>query len=73
MSLLRGENIRCFDREWRVSNTTCSSYLRRNDEELSILKKQQRPGRPSSVKEELLKQLVTDETREYETGLCKFI
>ena len=43
-------------------------YLARHDEELAELKSERRPGRPSSTREDLLKQHVSTEKREYDTG-----
>ncbi|KAI9877458.1 MAG: hypothetical protein M1830_003842 [Pleopsidium flavum] len=44
------------------------SYIQRDDEELAKLKSERRPGRPSSTREDLLKQRVNTENREYDTG-----
>ena len=46
-----------------------SSYLGRYDEEITQLKSQRRYGRPSSTREDLLKQFMTTEYQEYEGGL----
>ncbi|MCJ1452798.1 hypothetical protein MMC28_003142 [Mycoblastus sanguinarius] len=43
-------------------------YLSRNDEEFAEIKSQRRPGRPSSTREDLLKQLMVTEDREYDAG-----
>lgn len=43
-------------------------YLGCHDEELAELKSQRRPGRPSSTREDLLKQHMTTEDREYDGG-----
>ncbi|KAK4697111.1 translation machinery-associated protein 16, partial [Lecanoromycetidae sp. Uapishka_2] len=43
-------------------------YLSRHDEELAELKSQRRPGRPSSTREDLLKQHTQTEDREYTGG-----
>ncbi|KAI9723691.1 MAG: hypothetical protein M1812_000991 [Candelaria pacifica] len=43
-------------------------YLQRSDEELATLKQERRPGRPSSTREDLLKQRIVMEGREYDTG-----
>ena len=43
-------------------------YLSRHDEELAKLKGQRRPGRPSSTREDLLKQSMATEDREYNSG-----
>ena len=45
-----------------------SSYLSRHDEEITELKNQRRPGRPSSAREDLLQQFMTTENREYNGG-----
>ena len=47
---------------------TASRYLSRHDEELAELKSQRRPGRPSSTREDLLKQSMAAEEREYDSG-----
>ena len=47
---------------------TASRYLSRHDEELAELKSQRRPGRPSSTREDLLKQSMAVEEREYDSG-----
>ena len=47
---------------------TLNSYVGRGDEELAELKAQRRPGRPSSAREDLLKQRVAMEGNEYKTG-----
>lgn len=52
---------------WGLSLTEIS-YLSRHDEELAVLKSQRRPGRPSSSREDLLKQFMTTEDREYIGG-----
>ena len=44
------------------------SYLNRDNEELLQLKAERRPGRPSSTKEDLLRQRVEVEEREYSAG-----
>ncbi|KAI9868341.1 MAG: hypothetical protein M1813_005784 [Trichoglossum hirsutum] len=43
-------------------------YLHRDDEELSKLKKERRPGRPSSTREDMLKQRIEVEQKEFKTG-----
>ncbi|KAL2045649.1 hypothetical protein N7G274_002077 [Stereocaulon virgatum] len=43
-------------------------YLARHDEELAELKSQRRPGRPTSTREDLLKQSIAVEDREYDAG-----
>ncbi|KAI9824366.1 MAG: hypothetical protein M1819_000871 [Sarea resinae] len=43
-------------------------YIGRDDEELAKLKKERRPGRPSSAREDVLKLSIATEEREYETG-----
>ncbi|KAI9772040.1 MAG: hypothetical protein M1840_001328 [Geoglossum simile] len=44
------------------------TYIHRDDEELSKLKKERRPGRPSSTREDMLKQKAEMERKEFETG-----
>src|SRR5436305_14688753 len=48
-------------------------FIHRDDEELARLKKERRVGRPSSGKEDLLKQRQETEEREWETGFREFI
>lgn len=43
-------------------------YLNREDEEMMGLKTARRPGRPSSTREDLLKQKMAVEEKEYMTG-----
>ena len=43
-------------------------YLNRDDEALAELKSQRRPGRPSSTREDLLKQQMAMEDNEYSAG-----
>ncbi|KAL8797478.1 MAG: hypothetical protein Q9195_000294 [Heterodermia aff. obscurata] len=47
---------------------TLFSYLNRDNEELQQLKAERRPGRPSSAKEDLLRQRIEMEEREYNAG-----
>ena len=44
------------------------SYLNGDNEELKILQADRRPGRPSTAKEDLLKQRMEMEEREYNAG-----
>ncbi|KAL9103632.1 MAG: hypothetical protein Q9187_008985 [Circinaria calcarea] len=44
------------------------SYVQRDEEELAQLNDERRPGRPSSNREDLLKQRIATEEREYEAG-----
>ena len=49
--------------------TNCvKSYIRRDDDEVLRLEKERRPGRPTSNCEDLLKQRITMEEREYQSG-----
>lgn len=43
-------------------------YLGRHDEEIEQLKTERRPGRPSSNREDLLRQQLAIEDREHSTG-----
>lgn len=45
-----------------------TSYISRDDEELAKLQTERRPGRPSSTREDLLKQRIETENREYDAG-----
>jgi len=47
---------------------TCHSYVQRDYEEVSKLEAERRPGRPRSTREDLLKQRIAKEEREYEGG-----
>lgn len=40
------------------------------DEELAKLKKERRPGRPSSTREDLLRIKIATDEKEYEIGFC---
>lgn len=58
-----------------LHNSTCtatilksSRYLGRHDEEIEQLKSERRPGRPSSNREDLLRQQVAIEDREHSAG-----
>ncbi|KAI9758538.1 MAG: Rad2 nuclease [Chaenotheca gracillima] len=44
------------------------TYIDRDAEELSKLRKDRRPGRPTSTREDLLSQRIAGEQREYEIG-----
>ncbi|KAI9787639.1 MAG: hypothetical protein M1839_000170 [Geoglossum umbratile] len=44
------------------------TYLHRDDEELSKSKRERRPGRPSSTREDLLKQKIETEKNEFKIG-----
>ena len=47
----------------------CSArYINRDEEELARFRAERRPGRPSSTREDLLKQRMEIEEREYHTG-----
>ena len=43
-------------------------YLQRDNDELARLENERRPGRPRSMREDLLKQRMVVEEREYDTG-----
>ena len=43
-------------------------YLQRDDEELAKLESDRRPGRPRSMREDLLRQQIVVEEREYDAG-----
>lgn len=58
--------IAVFQGMW--NSLTGGRYLRRNDEELAQLQSERRPGRPSSTREDLLKQSKLTEGREYDSG-----
>lgn len=45
-----------------------TSYITRDDEEVAKLRAERRPGRPSSTREDLLKQRIDTESREYDSG-----
>lgn len=48
--------------------TLIEEFLRRDDEELAVLKAQRRPGRPPNPREDLLKQKQSGEQSEYTSG-----
>ncbi|QSZ31483.1 hypothetical protein DSL72_001048 [Monilinia vaccinii-corymbosi] len=45
-----------------------TTFVHQNDEELSALKKERRPGRPASTREDLLKIKIAADEKEYENG-----
>lgn len=51
-----------------VMDELINGFIHRDDEELADLKRQRRPGRPSSTKEDLLRRRLADEEQEYSTG-----
>jgi len=44
--------------------------VHQNDEEFNALKKDRRPGRPASTREDLLRIKIAADEKEYETGFC---
>ena len=50
------------------SHLSSHSYITRHAPELSALQSSRRPNRPSSAREDLLKQRISQEEREYEAG-----
>ena len=66
--------IQTYDKALQQLQSTLTNkyrYLHRNDEELSKLKKERRPGRPSSTREDMLKQKAEMERKEFETGFSR--
>ncbi|KAG9231037.1 translation machinery-associated protein 16 [Amylocarpus encephaloides] len=45
-----------------------TTYVHQNDEEFGVLKKERRPGRPASTREDLLKIKIAADEKEYENG-----
>ncbi|MCJ1446323.1 MAG: hypothetical protein MMC23_006828 [Stictis urceolatum] len=43
-------------------------FIHRDDEDLAKLKKERRPGRPASTRQDLLEQRIATEEREYDSG-----
>lgn len=48
------------------------SFVHQYDEEYSDAKKLRRPGRPASVREDLLRMKIEALETEYKNGFCKF-
>jgi translation machinery-associated protein 16 len=48
------------------------SFVHQYDEELDALKKERRPGRPASTREDLLRIKIAADEKEYENGFCQF-
>jgi translation machinery-associated protein 16 len=44
--------------------------VHQHDEEFNALKKERRPGRPASTREDLLRMKIADDEKEYENGFC---
>jgi translation machinery-associated protein 16 len=45
-------------------------FVHQNDEEYAALKKERRPGRPASTREDLLRMKIAADEKEYEDGFC---
>lgn len=56
-----------------LSNHNVFSFVHQNDEELNAIKKERRPGRPASTREDLLKIKIAADEKEYENGFCSSI
>jgi translation machinery-associated protein 16 len=46
------------------------SFVQQHDEEFNQLKKDRRPGRPASTREDLLRIKIATDMKEYEDGFC---
>jgi translation machinery-associated protein 16 len=44
--------------------------VHQHDEEFNTLKKERRPGRPASTREDLLRIKIAADEKEYENGFC---
>lgn len=53
------------------TSLTGNSYVRQHDEELEMLKKARRPGRPPSAKEDMLKLKISALRKEEQNGFCE--
>ena len=47
------------------------SFVHQHDEEFNELKKERRPGRPASTREDLLRMKIAQDEKEYEDGFCE--
>ena len=47
-----------------------ASFVHQHDEEFSKLKKERRPGRPASTREDLLRMKIAADEKERENGFC---
>jgi len=50
---------------------TENSFVQQHDEEFDQLKKDRRPGRPASTREDLLRIKIAADMKEYEDGFCQ--
>jgi hypothetical protein len=50
-----------------------SRFVHKHDEEFNALKKERRPGRPASTREDLLRIKIAADEKEYENGFCQSI
>jgi hypothetical protein len=46
-------------------------FVHQHDEEFNALKKERRPGRPASTREDLLRIKIAADEKEYENGFCE--
>ena len=46
--------------------------MHQNDEEMNRLKKDRRPGRPASTREDVLRIKMAADEKEYQNGFCTF-
>lgn len=49
------------------------TFVHQYDEELAQVKKDRRPGRPASAREDVLRIKIATDMKEYENGFCKFL
>ena len=47
-------------------------FVHQHDEEMNILKKERRPGRPASTREDILRIKIAADEKEYRDGFCGF-
>lgn len=47
------------------------SYVEAYNEEFDLLKRERRPGRPASTREDLLRIKIAADMKEYEDGFCQ--
>lgn len=50
-----------------------TSFVHQHDEEMNKLKKERRPGRPASTREDILKVKIAADEKEYRDGFCWYL
>jgi translation machinery-associated protein 16 len=48
-------------------------FVRQHDEEMSTLKKERRPGRPASTREDILRIKIAADEKEDRDGFCEWL